>query len=455
MSLSFVGLGRPALDAKTEPRRVSCLVCSATEKPLRVGIAGGGIAGLSVALALSKRKDALNIGSVHLFEPRPSLDPQLGGALNLSGGAAVLAKEYGLSDALWAAASPLEEVVAYETRGGSELLRMKTADAARHTRGAEKLLSHNGKLHVMTIMRSDLMEVIAGGIALDTISIDRGQTVVGVQKHDAGGGSFVLENGTPTPKFDLIIGADGIGSAVRKSVVSEPKPARYAGIRIQFAVSPPAGEHTLPVAKCGTLEQYFGDGAYALNYGAGPDTPTRRSLVVLSYKSPTPRSENEAYAAQAEIKDDMLRRLRLACVPDSVCQVTAGCERFIEVGVFYHNPLSRWTSGSTVLVGDACHAMPPFLGQGANQAIQDAHALADSLERRVRLGISLEESLKEFESKRRAPTAAIMETSRIIGALETQSGPGVVLRNNLFRMMGLSGAVEQVFMKSAVPSVLQ
>jgi salicylate hydroxylase len=56
-------------------------------------------------------------------------------------------------------------------------------------------------------------------------------------------------------------------------------------------------------------------------------------------------------------------------------------ERIFDIGVHYHEILSSWSSssGRVVLLGDSAHAMPPFMGQGANQAMQDAYCLANKL----------------------------------------------------------------------------
>lgn len=98
--------------------------------------------------------------------------------------------------------------------------------------------------------------------------------------------------------------------------------------------------------------------------------------------------------------------------------------------------------------------MPPFLGQGANQAIQDAYALAISL---AGIGTSfkdLSEALQAFEAVRKVPTNAILQTSRVAGFLETRGGfVGMAARNNLFRILGVTGIVGQTFIQSATPRV--
>lgn len=98
--------------------------------------------------------------------------------------------------------------------------------------------------------------------------------------------------------------------------------------------------------------------------------------------------------------------------------------------------------------------MPPFLGQGANQAIQDAQALAVSLSKIGQEYDLLDDALNAYQSLRKGPVQAILEGSRLIGNLETQSGLiGMAIRDNLFRVAGFTGAVGQTFLQSATPRV--
>lgn len=100
------------------------------------------------------------------------------------------------------------------------------------------------------------------------------------------------------------------------------------------------------------------------------------------------------------------------------------------------------------------HAMPPFLGQGANQAIQDAHALAVAITQIGKTYPGLSDALWQYENLRKGPTAALMQSSRVIGLLETQGGLiGSGVRNGIFRLAGLTGAVGQSFVQSATPRV--
>lgn len=102
----------------------------------------------------------------------------------------------------------------------------------------------------------------------------------------------------------------------------------------------------------------------------------------------------------------------------------------------------------------AAHAMAPFLGQGANQAIQDAHALALALAAVGRDYDHVEDAFRRYEKIRRPPTEAIVRSSSFLGFLETQGGPiGTSFRNTVFTLAGLFGATERAYALSSLPRV--
>tara|TARA_B100000401_G_scaffold425422_1_gene355115 strand:- start:533 stop:868 length:336 start_codon:yes stop_codon:yes gene_type:complete len=109
--------------------------------------------------------------------------------------------------------------------------------------------------------------------------------------------------------------------------------------------------------------------------------------------------------------------------------------------------------------------MPPFLGQGANQSLQDAWTLGEKLGK-VRLagrgaavdavaGVdyygTVAEALAEYEETRKGPTSAIMLSSRVIGFVETGRGPVGWVRDVAFGVLGAAGIAGKIFLKNAVP----
>ena len=149
------------------------------------------------------------------------------------------------------------------------------------------------------------------------------------------------------------------------------------------------------------------------------ETPHRRSSTTLrcACEGAAARAENGAWRAKPAAKEEAIALMREKGMPRSAIDVAEACDRFFDVGVHYHDVMESWSDadGVVALVGDACHAMPPFLGQGANQAIQDALCVANELAKVGCEHKTVKDALKTYENIRKPPTAAIMQSSRFIG----------------------------------------
>jgi 2-polyprenyl-6-methoxyphenol hydroxylase-like FAD-dependent oxidoreductase len=198
-----------------------------------------------------------------------------------------------------------------------------------------------------------------------------------------GGVSCEFADGSKYGPFDMVIGCDGVRSAVKdfieKGRVASGDTGLYSGIRIKFAVED--GDPAAERATTSKLTQYFGDGGFALSgvYGAGKDKPPATCSFVISldegYFGPFKRKSNEATKsvdenvewtqdASVELEDrrtNMIKQVKALNIPDfQISPSVSKADRLFELGVYIHNPftLSGWSKelsdGSwAVLVGDA------------------------------------------------------------------------------------------------------
>lgn len=290
---------------------------------------------------------------------------------------------------------------------------------------------------------------------------------------DSGGVDLTFDDGA-SERFDLVVGADGLSSCVREHVEasfadaegsSSVTPPAYSGIRVQFGVVPAGG--TRPAGSSGEFHQWFGEGVYALtgSYGTGAADGSTSDMVAVVFADPAAGSGAPAENSNWEVSDvreDCVSRLRRAGIPEEVVCVAEASERCFELGmcqrltqcpalfvcpvpgaliepcvavsaagVYEHSATAPWVSkgGRAVLLGDAAHAMAPFLGQGANQAIQDGYCLADRLAcaRAGDLASKVVGPLQSYTLLRRAPVTALQIESRLLGAVETAGGgPGTL-----------------------------
>lgn len=237
--------------------------------------------------------------------------------------------------------------------------------------------------------------------------VEFGKTLCGIRPsprdNDAGIICDFLD-GTSAGPFDMVIGCDGIKSAVKEFIdvgkISKDATRRdgdgagiYSGIRIRYAVQD--GDTTSSTSTSSSqntdLKQYFGDGAYALKgvYGAGKGRlpvqcafitfldkdyvgPFKKREGTSSTKAATVVTENADWTQDVqkslqEARQIMLQQVKDCGVPDvDLAPVISNADRFFELGVYFHNPFSfnGWskevpgTGGSfVVLCGDAAHAV--------------------------------------------------------------------------------------------------
>jgi len=317
-----------------------------------VAIIGAGIGGLAAALALLRRGI-----DVDVFERAADLQ-EIGAGLTMSPNGTRLIIKLGLGEELnnIAVRSEVRELRLWNT-GQTWLLPDQGATSeARY--GAPFVLLHRGDLHAML---ANAVRSLKPGC----IHIDHSCEAV---KHDYGGVQVRFANGV-TAGAGVLVGADGVHSVVRETLHSAAKPA-FSGNVFWRGLVPiervPERERTVSgswISPNGNVTVYPVRAGRMLNFVGTVKRPD------WARHSWTERGTTEECLADFTGWHENVRAI--------ISQIDVP----YKWGSYLYETVRTWSVGRTTMLGDACHAMPPSLGQGAVMAIEDAVILARCLEK--------------------------------------------------------------------------
>lgn len=340
---------------------------------LRIAIVGGGIGGLTTALALKE------FGfETEVYEQAPAL-LDVGAAIAIWPNALRVLERLGLADTILSHAGEMDEIRWLDHRG--HLLNQLSIpkSVALHRADLQSTL-----LHVLPPSWLKL------GHSLATYD-DRNDKVVAR-----------FTNGEEI-ETDFLIGADGIHSDVRIRLVGDDQPV-YRGYTVWRSISDAVPE-SLPAA---TAVEIHGRGK---RFGIGPVGNGR----VGWWASVNSASQNHTDKAQIEL----LRMFKnwyppvLHLIEDTLPQT------ILTTSALDREPQPKWGSKRVTMLGDAVHPTTPNLGQGGCLAIEDAMVLARCFQKYG----ATEEALRKYEGCRYKRTAAITKYSRYYGTIGQSENP--------------------------------
>jgi salicylate hydroxylase len=316
--------------------------------PLRVAVIGGGIGGLTAAVAL------LQAGfKVEVYEQAPELT-EVGGGINIAPNATRVLRRLGLAEGL-----DREGVRPLGTRQ-RRWQDGRTLQRARLNPMCEELY---GAPH-MTVHRAGLLSVIAAAFPAERVHL--GHRLVRLAERGDGAEAW-FDNGVRITA-DVMVGADGIHSAVRAAIFGE-EPPDFAGC-VAYRGLVPAERIAALGLELGN-QSWVGPGGHFVHYFV-----SRGHL--LNFVGWTEHDEwtREDWTDRATVARALAA---FAGWHEQVRTIIAAAETCFIWALFDRDPLPRWSVGHTTLLGDACHPMYPFMGQGAAMAIEDGAALTACL----------------------------------------------------------------------------
>jgi len=340
---------------------------------LRVVIVGGGIGGATAANALLRQGI-----DVRIYEQASALT-EVGAGVALQPNSLRMLRRLGFGD----------DLLRYGARW--------TDPQLWRSDGTFISPAWPGEIEFYGMHRADLLGMLVDRLPPD--STTTGHRCVGFEQ-SADEATVIFANGERVTA-DVVVGADGIHSALQQYVV-EPSPPIPSGSMAYRGIIPAASVDW----PSGTMRNWLGPGKRFMVYPV-------RAGELLNYVGfvPTDEQMKESWSAAGDpaslaTEFDGWDPL----VGEVIAQVSA-CFRW---GIYDREPLPRWSRGRLTLLGDAAHPMLPHAGQGANQAIEDGVALAAILAQTDRASVA--EALQVYETVRRERTAGVQQLSRTNGA---------------------------------------
>ena len=348
---------------------------------MKIAIVGGGIGGLTAALALSQ-----NPYDITVFERSAGIR-EIGAGVQISPNAGRLLHSLGLGAAYSEISVNPHRVV---------LRRWEDDSIIRATDLDESFISQH-QVPLANVARNELVEIIGNAVAARAnVTLKFSTHVVAVEPGESS--SVVLFSDGSSQTFDIVIGADGIHSVVRQCVGGVDKP-RFSGSAAYRALVPRSAVEDLPI----DVTNRMGPDRHVVSYFIGRN----RSHLNLVCISPEDSWESESWTEQGTMEDLYSRFEGWSF--DFLSLLGRVEEPVFRWALYDREPLEQWGIGTTTLLGDACHPMLPFMAQGSCQAIEDAVVLARCLS-----DVSTSDAvsaLRRYEDARQGRTAQVQTSS--------------------------------------------
>lgn len=366
-----------------------------------VTIIGAGIGGLTTALTLKQRGVKFD-----LFEAADEIRP-VGAGIILANNAMQVFRELGVQSRI--------------EKAGNKISRMKITDARLHTISLVDLTKYEQKygVHNVAIHRGKLQEILAEEVSYEFIHLSK--RLSKIERADSFKLTFEDDSVVETR---LVIGADGLKSAVRNQLFKE-NTLRNANQKCWRGIC----DMELHQNYHGELNEAWGRGK---RFGFVKIGDEKVYWYALINSKRIVSDEVNLLEWFSEFHSDIL----------NIIAATAK-EKIVVSDIFDLKPINKWQDKNVCLVGDAAHATTPNMGQGACQAVEDAFTLGRLLNK----GFAIEDTFEVYETLRRKKAHVVVNTSWTIGKIaHVENRIGAWWRNVLMKLLPESTGKKQMDM---------
>lgn len=370
---------------------------------LKILISGGGIAGLTAALALAKFNHRIEI-----YECAETIEP-LGAGIQISPNAFHVLKSLELDEEIIKLSGVPNAIIMMNAIKGTKLTSLPLGFDIQDKYHAPYLVIHRADLHTVLLEKCKLHP---------DININFSSELIDAAMHRNGVTVLIKSTDVISEHLgDILIGSDGVHSNVRSRVLELDAPKYTGKVAWRGLI---AQEHIRSAELMTNTKGWLSPKAHAVTY------PIRNgaflNVVIVTQDN---KEKNKKVISNQTLKE----------------QFSHWSEEF--TSLLDHEP--DWTGwplyetasprkmveGKIALIGDAAHTMLPFAAQGAAQAIEDAHVLAKCLDE----DNNLEDALKTFEKIRLPRVRKVIKAARNNGRIYHLSAPFSNMRNLAFKMI--------------------
>jgi 2-polyprenyl-6-methoxyphenol hydroxylase-like FAD-dependent oxidoreductase len=367
---------------------------------LPVLVAGGGIGGLSAALALVRQGF-----HVKVLEQAPEIG-EIGAGIQLGPNAFHAFDALGIGDQARALAVYTDYMVMHDAVDEYQVGRIDTGEAFRKRFSNPYAVIHRADMHL------SLFEGSRASGKVEFLTSTRAERI----EQDASGVTVYDQHGKAHQGLALI-GADGVKSVVREQYVGDA--ARVTGHVVYRAV---VEKKDFPEdLRWNASSLWVGPHCHLVHY---PLRGGEQYNVVVTFQS----REKEEWGVKDGSKEEVQSYFQGVCPrARQLIELPKSWKRWATAD---RDPIAQWTYGRVTLLGDAAHPTTQYMAQGACMAMEDAVTLGQTLRLHNN---DWPKALEHYQRSRVARTARIVLSSRELGRLYHAKGVERLVRNELWR----------------------